>query len=108
MVFWEEPKKRTRIGKVEWEAIKARYRNKCCVCGKTERSAGVLEKAHVKANSRGGTQYFPLCPTCHKKYDKGLLTVAELKKLGLTKEDYARLRPKKPKKKDEIDRLLGG
>ena len=101
MLFWEEPKKRTRIGKVEWEAIKARYRNKCCVCDKTERSAGVLEKAHVKAHGRGGTQYFPLCPTCHTKYDKGLMTVTELRKLGLTKEAYARLKPKKPKKRSD-------
>ena len=98
-MIWDltDKKPGTRIGKVEWEAIKARYGNKCCVCQKTERSVGVLQKAHVKAHSRGGTQYFPLCPTCHTKYDKGLMTLTELRKLGLTKETYARLKPKKKK-----------
>ena len=96
---WEEKKERTSIGKTEWEAIKKRSGNKCLMCGRTEKSAGVLEKAHIKAHSKGGTQYFPLCPTCHTKYDKGLMTVTELRKLGLTKQSYTRLKPKKPKKK---------
>jgi hypothetical protein len=98
--FGEEKKKRRPIGKKEWEARKKQIGNKCLVCGATEKSVGGLEKAHLKAHSRGGTEYVPLCPTCHKKYDKGLFTVTELRKVGLTKEDYARFRPKKPKKKD--------
>ena len=100
-MFFGEEKKRTRLSKTEWEAIKARYGNRCCVCGKTERSAGVLGKAHVKAHSRGGTQYFPLCPTCHTKYDRGLMTVTELRKLGLTKEAYTKLKPRKSKRKKQ-------
>jgi len=99
MIFWEEPKKRTRIGKTEWEAIKARHRNRCCVCSKTEKSAGVFEKAHIKVHSKGGTQYFSLCTTCHPKYDKGLMTVTELRKLGLTKQAYAHLKPKTKRNK---------
>ena len=95
---WEEQKKRTSIGKTEWEAIKKRSGNKCLMCGRTEKSAGVLEKAHIKAHSKGGTQYFPLCPTCHRKLDTGKATATELKRLGISKEVYTRLRPKKAKK----------
>lgn len=100
MIFFEEKKKRTTLSKTEWEAIKKRSGNKCLMCGRTEKSAGVLDKAHIKAHSKGGTQYFPLCPTCHRKFDSGKATASDLKKLGITKGDYARLRPKRPKKKD--------
>lgn len=95
----EEKKKRTRLSKTEWEAIKKRGGNRCLMCGRTEKSAGVLEKAHIKAHSRGGTQYFPLCPTCHRKLDSGKATSTELRKLGISKEAHSRLKPKKPKKK---------
>jgi len=96
---WEEKKERTSIGKTEWEAIKKRSGNKCLMCGRTEKSAGALDKAHIKAHSKGGTQYFPLCPTCHRKFDSGKATVSDLKKLGISKAVYNRLRPKKAKKK---------
>ena len=95
----ERPKKknRTSISKLEWEALKKRHGNKCVICGQTEKKVGILEKAHIKAHSRGGTQYVPLCPTCHKKYDKGLCTQAELKKLGLTPDKYKKVFPQKKK-----------
>ncbi len=96
--FGAEKKKRTPISKSEWEARKKQSGNKCIICGESEKKVGGLRKAHIKAHSKGGTQYFPLCSNCHTKYDKGLLLVKELKKLGLTKEKYARLKPKKLKK----------
>ena len=96
--FGEEKKKRTSIGKSAWEVLKKKG---CFICGKSERQVGLLEKAHIKAHSKGGTQYFPLCPTCHRKFDSGKATASELKKLGISKEVYIRLRPKKPKKKKE-------
>ena len=55
--------------------------------------------AHYKAHSRGGNVVFPLCPTCHTRYDKGLLTNAELKKLNLKREEYKKYQPKKTKGK---------
>ena len=97
MIFWDEPKKRTRIGKTEWEARKKQSGNRCLVCGKTEKSVGILRKAHIKAHSKGGTQYVPLCSNCHYKYDHGLLGAVALKKLGLTKESYGRIKPTKKK-----------
>ena len=95
----EEKKKRKMVGKTEWSAIKAIHKNKCIICGRTEKQVGVLEKAHVKAHSRGGTHIVPMCPTCHKKYDKGLLNKTECRKLGIDPDKYQKLIPKKSTKK---------
>ena len=88
------------VGKLEWEVIKKAHKSKCVICGMTETKAGVLEKAHIRASSKGGSQVLPMCPTCHKKYDSNKLSATELKKIGLTKKTSARLSPKKGKKKD--------
>ena len=100
MIFWEEPKKRKTIGKSEWEAKKKILGNKCVICGKSDKQAGGLEKAHVKAHSRGGSEVVPMCAICHKKYDRGKLTATQLKKIGITPQSYKRLIPSKKKKKD--------
>ena len=89
------------ITKTEWEALKNRYGNKCLMCGTPDRGGRLLEKAHLKAKSKGGTQYVPLCPTCHTNFDKGLATDAELKKLGLSRAVYGRVQPKKSSTKKE-------
>lgn len=104
MGFFEEEKpKRPRISKSEWEAIKTSHGNKCVLCGKTERAVGELQKAHIKAESRGGSQVVPMCPTCHKKFDKGLASATQLKKLGLTMAQYSRMMPKSGSKKRKRD-----
>jgi predicted restriction endonuclease len=100
MISWEEPKKRKTIGKSEWEVIKASHKNRCVICGKTEKQVGVLEKAHIRASSKGGSQVLPMCPTHHKMYDNDKLTTTQLKKIGLTKKTSARLSPRKKKKRD--------
>jgi hypothetical protein len=92
----EEPPKKTRqnISKTEWEVIKNTHGNKCILCGKTEKRCGGLEKAHIKAASKSGSTVLPMCPTCHKIFDKGLATDAHLKTLGLTRAQYNRIIPK--------------
>lgn len=91
------------VAKAEWEAIKKRHGNKCIVCGVSEKKIGVLEKAHLKARSKGGTQYVPLCPTCHKRFDRKLLNKAECKKLGVDYDAFVKgkFAPKKAKPKDD-------
>ena len=89
------------ISKVEWDALKKRCGNKCLMCGTPDRGGKLLEKAHLKARSKGGTQYVPLCPTCHTNFDNGLATDAELNKLGLSRSDYGRVQPKKSGSKKE-------
>jgi rubredoxin len=99
MVFdWGDDRpRRTRISGSEWEALKKLHGNKCKVCGKTEKQVGMLERAHLKAHSRGGTQYVPMCKNCHYKYDHGQLTATEFKKLGITRAQHSRLKPKRKK-----------
>ena len=89
---------RKAIGKREWEVIKASHKNRCVICRKTEKQVGVLEKAHIRASSRGGSQVLPMCPTHHKMFDSDKLTATQLKKIGLTKKASAKLSPKKKKK----------
>lgn len=100
-LFFGSSVQRVTIGKTEWEALKKRHGNKCLICRQTEKKVGQLEKAHFKAHSRGGTQFVPLCPSCHKKFDKGLCNQTELKKLGLDKEQYKKVIPKKKKNNDD-------
>jgi len=72
------------------------------ICGKTEKSAVNLERAHIKAHSKGGTEVVPMCPTCHTKFDSGKMTQTELKKIKLDMKTYQKLLPKNPgKKKDD-------
>ncbi|MGY5881907.1 MAG: hypothetical protein RTV31_16795 [Candidatus Thorarchaeota archaeon] len=89
------------VTKVEWEAIKARYGNKCILCGEREKKLGTLEKAHLKARSKGGSQIVPMCSNCHKRYDRKLLNKTECKKLGIDYEKYCKgaYSPKKNKPK---------
>jgi len=88
------------VTKKEWEVIKASHNNRCVICGKTEKEVGVLEKAHIRASSRGGSGILPMCPIHHKMYDSDKLSATQLKKIGLTKKTSARLSPKKGKRKD--------
>ena len=69
------------VGKAEWVAIKASHKNRCVICGKTEKAVGVLEQAHIRARGKGGTQVLPMCPICHTKKDRNLLTDTQLKKI---------------------------
>ncbi|HJJ43162.1 MAG TPA: hypothetical protein O0X69_02660 [Methanocorpusculum sp.] len=87
------------VTKKEWDSLKAMHGNKCVICGQMDTNGTLLEKAHLKAQSKGGTQVIPLCPTCHTKYDKGLLSDAQLRIIGVKPEDYGKMRPKKPEKK---------
>jgi len=98
MILREEPKKKKTINKSEWEVIKASHKNRCVICGKTEKQVGILEKAHIKAHSKGGSQVLPMCPTHHKMYDQDKLSATQLKKIGLTKKTSSKLSPKKKKK----------
>ena len=86
------------VGKQEWTAIKAIHKNKCIICAKTEKSVGILEKVHIKARSRGGTQVVPMCPTHHKMYDQNKLSATQLKKLGQTPATANRLTPSKTRR----------
>jgi predicted restriction endonuclease len=91
------------VSKAEWAAIKAIHKNKCVICGKTEKQVGILEQVHIKARSRGGTQVVPMCPTHHKMYDQNKLSATQLKKLGQTPTTAKRLTPPKRRRQTYTD-----
>lgn len=96
----EKKKPRRRIDKA---LVKKIHGNRCKVCGKSEKQVGKLIMAHVKAHSRGGDEVIPLCPNHHTKYDEGLFTSRELKKIGISRKDYEKYRPKRRKRKKKSD-----
>jgi len=90
------------VGKAEWDAIKISHKNRCVICGKTEKQVGILEQAHIKARSRGGSQVLPMCPTHHKMYDQNKLSATQLKKIGQTPLTAKRLTPAKKKRERDF------
>ena len=98
------------VTKLEWEAIKKRHGNKCIVCGEREKKSGGLEKAHIKAKSKGGTQVMPMCANCHKRYDRKQLNKGECKKIGVDYDKYIKdkFSPKKPKQGGLFSGLFKG
>ena len=100
MTYFDEIPIRKRISNTEWKEIKAIHKNRCVICDETDKSCGGLERAHLKADSRGGTQVVPMCATCHKKYDGGKLTLTKLKRIGLTPEMYKKVTPSNKKNRD--------
>ena len=100
MTFWDEPKKRKRLGKTAWTVVLKDYGYKCVLCGISEAKAGGLQQAHIVADSRGGTQVRPMCATCHSKHDRGKLSLVEQRKLGYTPQIYKRVQPSRKNKAD--------
>ena len=90
------------VGKAEWTAIKASHKNRCVICGQTEKQVGILEQADIRARSRGGSQVLPMCPTHPKMYDQNKLSATQLKKIGQTPKTVKRLIPPKKKKEKSI------
>jgi len=89
--------------KLEWEPVLKRAGYKCVVCKTTEKFVGKLEKAHLKARSKGGSQLLPMCPNCHQRFDMKLFKPAECKKIGVDYADYVKGKyaPRKSKPKKE-------
>jgi hypothetical protein len=83
------------VGKSEWIALKNQWNNRCAICRLTEGEMGTFDKAHLKAGSKNGKLILPLCVRCHRKYDRGQLSDSELKRIGLTRENYVKFLPKK-------------
>jgi hypothetical protein len=97
----DKPKRKT-ISTTAWAIKKKRG---CIICGKTS----PLEKAHIRAHSKGGSDIEAMCRNHHKDYDAGKLNDAQLRKLGISRRQYEGSLPKKGRKqkKQEIGIKLG-
>jgi hypothetical protein len=65
----------------------------CLLCGKKR----TLQRAHIRAKSKGGGPTVSLCYDCHRRYDGGKATASDLRKLGITRGQYSQYRPKRVK-----------
>jgi len=71
----------------DWEEIKRKYHYRCVICRKPEKVTGKLVQVQVE-NALIPPLVFPLCPEHHLNYLQGYFTNAELKKIGLSREEY--------------------
>jgi hypothetical protein len=71
----------------DWEAIKRKYHYRCVICRQPEKVAGMLVQVQVE-NAVIPPQVFPLCPEHNLKYSQGYFTNIELKKIGISREQY--------------------
>ena len=72
----------------EFDLIRRRHHYRCSICRQPEKVTGTL--LPVKGKAAGGDGYctFPVCPDHHAKYMQGFFTGIEMKKIGISAEDY--------------------
>jgi hypothetical protein len=70
----------------EFDVIRRRHHYRCCICRQPEKVTGT--HLPVKGKTAEGDTIFPVCPEHHAKYMQGFFTGAELRKIGISAEDY--------------------
>ena len=71
-----------------WDTIREYFKNKCVICGKSEKKVGELEKVHIKEHSRVRYLVLPMCANHHKMYAKDQLSNKDLKKIDIIIHSY--------------------
>ena len=72
----------------EFEAIRRRHHYRCTICRQPEKVTGTLLPVKGKAAEGDSVCTFPVCPDHHAKYMQGFFTGIELKKIGISPEEY--------------------
>jgi len=70
----------------EFDLIKRRHHYRCCICRQPEKVTGTL--LPVRGKTVDGDSTLPVCPEHHAKYMQGFFSGAELKKIGISSEEY--------------------
>jgi len=75
----------------EFDLIRRRHHYRCSICRQPEKVTGTL--LPVKGKAAEGDAYctFPVCPDHHAKYMQGFFTGIEMKKIGISAEEYRNL-----------------
>ena len=73
----------------EFDIIRRRHHYRCCICRQPEKVTGTL--LPVKGNTAGAESIFPACPEHYAKYMQGFFTGLELKKVGISDEEYRKI-----------------
>jgi hypothetical protein len=70
----------------EFDLIRRRNHYRCCICRQPEKVTGAL--LPVRGKTGEGDCILPACPEHHAKYLQGFFTGSELKKIGISAEEY--------------------
>jgi len=70
----------------EFDSIRRRHHYRCCICRQPEKVTGTL--LPVKGKTAEGERTLPVCPEHHAKYMQGFFSGIELKKIGISSEEY--------------------
>ena len=82
----------------EFDTIRRRNHYRCCICRQPEKVTGSL--LPVGGKTAEGECTLPVCPEHHAKYTQGFFTGAELKKIGISSEEYRHIIQEKTGKKE--------
>ena len=74
------------------DTTQANFKNKCVICGKSEKKVGALEKTHIKEHVRVRYLVLPMCANYHKMYAKDQLSNKDLKKIEIIIQSYEKSR----------------
>jgi hypothetical protein len=77
----------------EFDAIRKKHHYRCCICRQPEKVTGTLMP--VSGKTAGADCTLPVCPEHNVKYIQGFFTGIELKKIGISSEEYQQFLVKK-------------
>ncbi len=72
----------------EFDLIRRRHHYRCSICRQPEKVTGTLLPVKGKTSEGDAFTTFPVCPDHHAKYMQGFFTGIEMKKIGITAEEY--------------------
>lgn len=72
----------------EFDIIRRRHHYRCSICRQPEKVTGTLLPVKGKEATGDAFCAFPVCPDHHAKYMQGFFTGIEMKKIGITADDY--------------------
>ena len=82
----------------EFDAIRKKHHYRCCICRQPEKVTGTLMP--VSGKTAGIDCTLPVCPEHYVKYIQGFFTGIELKKIGISSEEYQQFLVKKTEEPD--------
>ncbi|MFA4850596.1 MAG: hypothetical protein WC626_12790 [Methanoregula sp.] len=82
----------------EFDAIRKKHHYRCCICRQPEKVTGTLMP--VSGKTAGADCTLPVCPEHYVKYLQGFFTGIELKKIGISSEEYQQALLKKTEEPD--------
>lgn len=72
----------------EFDLIRRRHHYRCSICRQPEKVTGTLLPVKGKASEGDAFTTFPVCPDHHAKYMQGFFTGIEMRKIGISAEEY--------------------